>query len=106
MSVYIVGKFPSPLYRAFNKEEYARNLTEHGIFQLRPLPYYNKIEDINRKDKSEGEGRAVIHMDRPVLTLDRKSGKRISEKNEYGPVYFGTASIKISLYIVLLGAAS
>jgi len=93
MSVHIIGSFPSPLYRAFNKEEYAQRFVEQGIFQLRPLPYYCKIEDANRKDKDEGEGRVVISMDRPVLTLDQKSGKILSQTNEFGPVYFGTSSI-------------
>lgn len=93
MSVHIIGSFPSPLYRAFDKEEYVRSFIEQGVVRMLPLQHYCEIEDSKRKDRDEGEGRVVIHMNRPVLTLDQKSGKTLSKTNEFGPVFFGTGSI-------------
>ncbi|MFH1032717.1 MAG: hypothetical protein V1767_09175 [Chloroflexota bacterium] len=60
---------------------------------MHDLNFYHSIEDQNRKDKNEGEGKAVIFTNRPVLQLDKKSGKILSRTNEFGPVYFGTSSI-------------
>jgi hypothetical protein len=93
MKVHIIDSFPSPLYRTFEKEEDALNFIEKGVVYLRPITWYKKIEDKKRKDKDEGEGRLVVNTYRPVITLDKKTGKRISQKNEFGPVYFGTVSI-------------
>lgn len=93
MPVHITGSFPFPLHRALREKKYAQMFVEEGIFLFHPLAYYNRIEDINRKDKDEGEGRVVIEKSRPVLTLDQKSGKILSQKDEVGPVYFGTSSI-------------
>lgn len=101
--MHVTGSFPYPLYRAFDKEEYAQRFVEHGILQLRPLPCYQRIEDINRKDKDETEGRLVINRDRPVLTLDKKSGKILSHKNEFGPVYYGTSSINLRYILCFSG---
>jgi len=53
MPVHITGSFPSPLHRALPEKKYAQMFVEQGIFQFRPLAYYNRIEDINRKDKDE-----------------------------------------------------
>ena len=65
--------------------EYARNFVEHGIFRLCPLSYYTKIESESRKDKGEGEGIVVVNMNRPVLTLDKKSRKILSQKMRLVP---------------------
>ena len=48
MGVHVMGSFLSPLFRAFDKEEYAQSFVEQGIFKLRSLPYC-KIEDTNRE---------------------------------------------------------
>jgi hypothetical protein len=93
MSVHIIGSFPHALYKGCDKEEYANLFLERGSFIMRPLSFFHEIEDTQRKDKGEGEGRVVIHMNRPVLTLDQKSGKTLSKTNEFGPVFFGTDSI-------------
>ena len=95
MSVHIIGSFPRPLYKGFDKEEYANLFLEQGSFIMRPLSFFREIEDTQRKDKDEdeGEGRVVIFTDRPVLSFDQKSGKILSKTNEFGPVNFTTTSI-------------
>lgn len=93
MNVCVFGEFPSPLYKGFKKEEDARLFLKQGSFIMRRLCYYHKIEDSKRKDRGEGEGRVVIHRNRPVLQIDINSGKTLSETNEFGPVEFGVASI-------------
>lgn len=93
MSVHIIGSFPHPLYKGFDKEDYANLFLERGSFIMHPLSFFREIEDTQRKDKGEGEGRVVIFADRPVYTLDQKSGKILSKTNEFGPVNFGTTSI-------------
>ena len=93
VSVHIIGKFPSPLYRAFDEKEYASSFIEQGIFQMLPLQHYCAIEDSNRIDRDEGSGKVVINEYRPVITLDPKSGKILSQTSDYGPVYFHTGSI-------------
>jgi hypothetical protein len=45
----------TPLYRAFDKEEYARDFVA-GKFRLRALTGYRAIENVARRDDSEGEG--------------------------------------------------
>jgi len=93
ISVHINGSFPCPLYRAFDKEEYACSFVEQGIFQLRLLSRYCAIEDEIRKDRDEGVGRLVINTNRPVVTIDKNSGDILSQTDEYGPVYFSTSAI-------------
>ena len=48
-------KTKSPLYRAFDAEEYARDFLL-GRFRLTALATYKTIEDSSRRDMSEGEG--------------------------------------------------
>ena len=93
MSLHVVGSFPSPLYKGFQKRKHARLFLEQGSFIMHSLSYYCGIEDPNRADKSEGEGKAVVLMNRPVLQLGQKSGKTLSSTSEFGPVYYGTTSI-------------
>lgn len=101
--IHIDGSFPSLLYRAFDKEEYAHSFVEQGIFQMRLLSEYCKFEDDNRKDKDEGEGKAVIEMYRPVVTFDKISMGFISQTDEYGPVNFGTGSINPNYILCFSG---
>ena len=87
MSVRIIDSFPSPLYRAFDEEEYAQSFVEQGIFRLRSLLDYRTIENANRKDNNEGIGRAVVYGNRPVINLDNKS-----QTNEFGPIHISGVS--------------
>ncbi len=59
---------------------------------MRSLSYYRGIEDQNRKDKSEGKGRAVGYSNRPVITFDQKSERFLGRTNEFGPVYVSVSS--------------
>ncbi len=70
---------------------------------MRSLSYYHGIEDQNRRDKSEGEGKSVIFMNRPVLQLDKETKKILSQTEEYGPVYFGTLSTNPRYILCLSG---
>lgn len=92
MIVYHHGSFPSPLYKAFTEEDYARDFLERGILIMRPLGYFREIEDLKRKDKDEGEGRVTIVKPRPVVELDPESGQILSIRQVTGEVFFGTAS--------------
>jgi len=90
--IFISESFPSPLYKAFTQEQHAYDFLEQGNLILQPLKYFRNIEDINRKDKDEGKGKAEIIMKRPVLQIDKYTGQLLSSKPEPGPVYFVTST--------------
>ena len=49
------GDYPSCVYRAFDKKEYAEKFINEGRFVLGNLKKYKNMEDSLRKDKTEGE---------------------------------------------------
>jgi hypothetical protein len=100
--LHISGSFPSTLYKGF-AQKYAHLFLDQGSFMMRSLYYYQVIEDQNRRDKSEGEGKAVIFKNRPVLKIDQKSGETLSQTEEYGPVYFSTLSTQPRYILCLSG---
>jgi len=91
-TVFVIGSFPSPLYKAFTEEDHARDFLERGILIMRPLIYFSETEDLKRKDKDEGEGRVKVVKPRPVVDLDPGSGQILSVRQVTGEVFFGTAS--------------
>lgn len=103
MKVYVEGSFPSPFYRAFNEEKYARSFVEKGIFRMRRLKYYREIEDRRREDRGEGEGFVVFSMERPVYTLDQSSQKVISKRMQFGPVNRGILDAGLSYILCFSG---
>ena len=80
------GPFPKLLYKAYEKEKYAKSFVEQGSFLLNIQEYYRNIEDLSRKDKDEGKGRIKYLGNRPVLTVDKKTGELLSERMESGPI--------------------
>lgn len=93
MDIHITGSLPSPLYKGFVQKEHAESFLKHGIFMIRNLNYYRKIEDSQRKDEEEGEGKVEIIMERPIVNFNQNTLKIQSINYELGPVYFGTTSI-------------
>jgi hypothetical protein len=93
MSCYIQGSFDFPLYKGFKEKTHAESFISQGTIYLRPLSYYRTIEDQLRRDKDEGEGKLTALKSRPVISIDKESGKRTDTKQEIGPVYFSTSSI-------------
>ena len=91
-TAFIIGSFPSPLYKAFSEEKHARDFLERGILIMRSLSYFRETEDLKRKDKDEGEGRVKIVRQRPVIEYELASGKFLAASQQLGEVFFGTAS--------------
>ena len=51
------GSYPTLVYRAFTQREYAEDFAVRGRFRVGNLRMYQRIEDSNRQDSTEGEGR-------------------------------------------------
>jgi len=51
--LFIYGKIPVPLYKAFSKKEYAEEFCS-GKIRFQTLEYYKDIENSERIDRSEG----------------------------------------------------
>jgi len=56
------GQYPSAVYRAFAKREYAKQFVR-GQIRFGNLYYYKRIEDEKRRDRTEGESH-VVHEGR------------------------------------------
>lgn len=52
----ICGEFPEFCYRAFNREEYAKQFLDNGSFRLGCRYNYRDIENKARQDPTEGRG--------------------------------------------------
>jgi hypothetical protein len=102
-STYTIGTFPSPLYRAYSNERFARDFFERGSFILHNLKYFCDLEDVNRRDTGEGEGKVELIAERPVLHFDKNSKRLLSTTSEIGPVHWGTAAINMFYILCFSG---
>lgn len=53
-SLKTLGQFPPLVYRAFSKRKYAEQFM-NGTIRFGNIYYYKRIEDENRRDRTEGE---------------------------------------------------
>ncbi len=56
-----VGEFPKFVFKAFDKQAYARAFVHSGTFRIGALARYKTIEDANRQDSTEGEAHFRFH---------------------------------------------
>jgi hypothetical protein len=50
------GRYPRFVYRAFSEESYAEDFALRGKFRFGNLRIYSNLEDVERRDPSEGHG--------------------------------------------------
>lgn len=60
---------PKYLYRGFSEEKYAIEFIEKGKFRLGRPQYYKTIEDVSRRDESEGKSESIVKKYLPDFTL-------------------------------------
>ena len=56
MDKKVCGEFPEFCYKAFKCEDYAKQFIYSGIFRLNCLLYCRNMEDVSRRDPTEGKG--------------------------------------------------
>lgn len=56
MKKEIFGEFPEFCYKAYNKEDYAKQFIDRGNFLMGCIHSYKYIEDQSRRDPTEGSG--------------------------------------------------
>jgi len=89
--------FPKFVYRAFDKEEYARALVEEGRIRLGQLRKYRDIEDARRRDTTEGEAHVQFPDEVTRVQVDVKSGESHSSR---GPgIMHSRSSLGNPIYI-------
>ncbi len=80
--VPLLGEWPSPVFKAYEKAEYAEAFCRDGCIRLWELHYYRHIEDAARKDESEGRGHLQLPGDVPTKTVNSQTG----DWGDSGPV--------------------
>jgi len=90
----IFDPIPGLLYRAYKNREFASDFCNSGSFIMRPISFYQSIEDNNRRDKSENEAKFTTYDYRPVINMLTEE-----QSSEFGPIYGGIGNIH-AVYIL------
>jgi hypothetical protein len=64
-------EYPKYLLRVFSERNRAEDFLANGKFDIQLIQTYRDIQDENRQDKDEGEGRLKIRGDIPVIKINR-----------------------------------
>ena len=75
----IQGNLPSPVFRAYEHQQYSADFAERGHIRLGSLLSYREIESLGRRDTSEGEPKLRIPSDVTTIFLESKTLQRIGE---------------------------
>jgi len=76
MQKKVCGEFPKFCYRAFDREEYAKQFIENGIFRLNCLRYCKNMEG-KRRDPTEGRAHT---LEPDILSVGYVSTKNPAEE--------------------------
>lgn len=67
-----VQSIPNLLFKSFEKVEYAESFIA-GNVRFSTLKYFREIEDVRRRDKTEGVGQAQVDGEMLIVDLDMKT---------------------------------
>ncbi|MFT6992998.1 MAG: hypothetical protein ACJASL_004999 [Paraglaciecola sp.] len=85
--LYVYGKIPAPLYRAFSKREYAEEFCS-GRIRFQTLEYYKVIEDSERVDRTEGYSEITAPGESIVVDLEKQELISVpGVENIYAPTF-------------------
>jgi hypothetical protein len=88
MSLISHGWFPAVVYRSFDEKIYAEQFIEEGRFRIREIKTYTKIEDVLRRDVTEGTAHVktvepVVSVHFPVDGSEPFETTALGEKNRH-----------------------
>jgi hypothetical protein len=82
------GKLPSKVFKAYDNPDYASALVNDGQIRLGIQQSYQNIEDENRVDGSEGEGKLIIRSENiTTLHINPETNKLVKETSAPGDIH-------------------